>query len=146
MWCTSSPDRKDNMTPDEILERARSAIGAPVRHAGYDPVTGLDCAGLIAWVYGLTRPERRYGRGDLLPLIDSLMAESFDLIPASALAPADAMLFRAPAMPNHLAIYAGKNEMIHANEKYGRVMRSGIPASWLDRRLHRVWRSKSSAE
>lgn len=35
---------------ERVVERARSTLGTPWRHQGRDPVTGLDCAGLIIWV------------------------------------------------------------------------------------------------
>lgn len=39
-----------NVSREGIVELVRSTLGAPWRHQGRDPTTGLDCAGLIIWI------------------------------------------------------------------------------------------------
>lgn len=40
-----------NVTPDQLVEFARSLLGTPYRYASIDPASGFDCSGFITYVF-----------------------------------------------------------------------------------------------
>jgi murein DD-endopeptidase / murein LD-carboxypeptidase len=111
---------------DKLIARARSVLGAPFRLHGRDPETGLDCVGLIAWVYelgtnipagyalrggdgarfaqiisalGLTKRRAAFRAGDLLLMQAGAAQFHLGLWTGTSLIHADAMLRRTVEMP-----------------------------------------------
>jgi cell wall-associated NlpC family hydrolase len=61
-----TPPDPAHVTRDDVVAAARLLIGAPFKHQGSDPATGIDCRGVIEWIAfvlaGRTIPPRDYQR------------------------------------------------------------------------------------
>lgn len=133
------------MTPAEVVNAARLALGTPFRHQGRSVGSGLDCAGLLAHVCAsLGQPvieQSGYGRRPL----DGLLEAALDAQPALVrvrTAPQQGdfvlMKFEADKAPAHLGIVAGKT-LIHAWAVARKVCEHDFDAEW-KRRVVRVYR------
>ena len=88
---------------EEAARRARALLGAPYRHGGADP-GGLDCSGLIYYVYGQV--------GVTLPRTTEAQQQAVQAVPLDALRPGDLVFFRLPTP--HVGLYVGAGEFVHA--------------------------------
>jgi cell wall-associated NlpC family hydrolase len=109
-------------------EAAASFVGRPFRLHGRDPVTGLDCVGLVvaslAAVGGQPVAPTGYRLRNLA--VDHWLefAERSGLVPASGLLGPDEVLLVALGYgQHHLMIKAGRDEVIHAHAGLRRVVR-----------------------
>lgn len=88
-----------------VVDTARKYLGVPYVWGGTDPATGLDCSGLVQKVYS----ELGYD----LPRVSYQQAEAGRPVGSLAEAqPGDVLAFGSPV--NHVGIYIGDNQMIHA--------------------------------
>lgn len=123
-----------------IFLAARACVGKPFRHQGRVPETGLDCVGLIIHVrssLGLGKFDRRnykkipgraaisrYGRqAGFLPR------------PLGAGRPGDVVILRIGRWLEHAGILSDRG-IIHAWEKYGRVVEHRLAPDWAARIIH----------
>jgi cell wall-associated NlpC family hydrolase len=82
-------------------------VGAPYRYGGSSPA-GFDCSGLVIYSY------RKAGLAGLPHSAAALEAMS-EKIPLQQLEPGDLLFFRlGGAKANHVAIYVGGREFVHA--------------------------------
>ena len=107
------------ITPEEVIKKY---LGAPYKHKGRDPKTGLDCWGLGVCVFRdlgikLLDFDIDYGedwgfKGENYFLENYY--KQWDIIEKPM--PFDCVLFRSlpEAMPNHGGIYLGNHKFIHA--------------------------------
>ncbi len=90
---------------EAVVAGARKYLGVPYVWGGTDPATGLDCSGLLQKVYA----ELGYD----LPRVSYQQAEAGRPVASLAEAqPGDLVAFGSPV--NHIGIYIGDNQMIHA--------------------------------
>lgn len=90
---------------DQVVANARKYLGVPYVWGGTDPATGLDCSGLVQQVYS----ELGYD----LPRVSYQQAQAGRPVASLAEAqPGDLVAFNSPV--NHIGIYIGDNQMIHA--------------------------------
>lgn len=90
---------------DQAVATARKYLGVPYVWGGTDPATGLDCSGLVQQVYS----ELGYD----LPRVSYQQAQAGRPVASLAEAqPGDLLAFNSPV--NHIGIYIGDNQMIHA--------------------------------
>ncbi|MBS0255820.1 MAG: hypothetical protein JSS36_11595 [Proteobacteria bacterium] len=119
-----------------LAEAALGLIGAPFRLRGRDPVTGLDCVGVLAIAL------RRIGRPEALPaayalrMIDiaPLLSGAADLgfVPVRGPArPGDVTILALGQHQHHLAIIAPDGAAIHAHAGLRRVVHGALPDDWL---------------
>nr|MBA2704814.1 C40 family peptidase [Blastocatellia bacterium] len=117
--------------------------GSPFFHCGRRADTGVDCIGLIllpAQALGLTtfEPENYSPTGFhsyLLACVDEC-CERVDLCQ-----PGDVLLFAVRGHPSHLAYWTGENTIIHAHQKFDRVIEEPWSEVW-SRCLLSIWRWK----
>lgn len=127
---------------EALFTAAMRLLGAPFRLHGRDPVTGLDCIGLLAAglaAIGRVAPSPAgYSlRWDDLAAMDRT-AKAAGLARAQGAArPGDVLLLRAGPAQLHLAIAAHRHMAIHAHAGLQRVVLSSIPDDWP---LIRHWR------
>lgn len=123
---------------------ARACVGTRFRHQGRYPGIALDCAGLVVHVartLGLdyrdvAAYERRPSGGRLEAALDAQPClERADGEPQ----PGDVLLLRFEEDPQHLAIYAGDDMVIHAYAAVRRVAEHRLDADWRAR-IVRVYR------
>lgn len=97
--------RVDTGQGQTVVETARKYLGVPYVWGGTNPATGLDCSGLVQKVYS----ELGYD----LPRVSYQQAEAGRPVASLAEAqPGDILAFGSPV--NHVGIYIGDNQMIHA--------------------------------
>lgn len=102
---TAATTRVGSGQGQTVVETAKKYLGVPYVWGGTDPATGLDCSGLVQKVYS----ELGYD----LPRVSYQQAEAGRPVASLADAqPGDILAFNSPV--NHVGIYIGDNQMIHA--------------------------------
>ncbi|HXH04702.1 MAG TPA: C40 family peptidase [Candidatus Competibacteraceae bacterium] len=107
-------------TRQRIVRSAESLLGAPYVYGGHTPA-GVDCSGLVHYAYrqvGLNLPR------DTLGLYGSGR-------PTRQPLPGDLLFFRIASGPvDHVGIYAGGDQMIHASSGSGQVRRVSLNSDY----------------
>jgi murein DD-endopeptidase / murein LD-carboxypeptidase len=108
--------------PVTPLDRARCALGTRFRLHGRDPASGLDCVGLIAFVYcrrdAPTGYALRGGSGEgWAALLDGFATRR----QCGAAKAGDIMLLHAGPAQYHLGLWTGSS-LIHADAGLGHVV------------------------
>lgn len=117
------------MNAEEVIARARSAVGSRFRLHGRDPRTGLDCVGLAAFAAGLADPPCGYslrgGNADaILEVIHGLgLKAHLDDCPGTI------QLVRAGPAQFHLIICTASG-FIHADAALRRIVERPGPPPW----------------
>ena len=99
-----------------VVPTAERYLGTPYRYGGTSPITGFDCSGFVQYVFArnkvkLPRTSRQQAR------VGKAMPRRF-----TSLAPGDLVMFAERDEPiSHVAIYAGRNRIIHASSSGGAV-------------------------
>ena len=92
-------------TAAELIADAKRYLGVPYVWGGTNPATGLDCSGLTQLVYGQVGVD--------LPRVSWEQAKVGTAVDGLAKAkPGDLLAFGSPV--DHVAIYLGDHQMIHA--------------------------------
>lgn len=113
---------------------ARACVGRPFSHQGRRPEQGFDCVGLILYVAG----EQGVGGFDRLdygkiPVRDAISrhaaAAGFHRHPLADMKPGDALILKISRRLEHAAILSDRG-VIHACEKYGRVVEHRLDEAW----------------
>ena len=146
------------LSPLQIVERARVYIGTPYIHNGRLLGVGVDCAGLLACVWGdlgvvVDDPGSvPAGQDNFEGMLAGIAAHA--TLVTGYMLPSDVIVFRSRLMPNHVGILAegypaqgnGLPTMVHA---YGggavqRVVESPLDPRWMSK-MHSVWRYRNLA-
>jgi len=102
----------DEQSPEKAgrvaVELAEEFIGAPYRSGGTSP-DGVDCSGLTFTVYRQI--------GVRLPRTSRDQARVGDPVERGSLRPGDLVFFGSGSSVNHVGIYAGDGEFIHASTR-----------------------------
>ena len=99
-----------------VIPTAEHYLGTPYRYGGTSPLTGFDCSGFVQYVFArnavrLPRTSRQQAR------VGTALPRSF-----KSLAPGDLVMFAEQGEAiSHVAIYAGRNRIIHATSSGGSV-------------------------
>lgn len=127
-------------TRSEVIALARGWLDTPFHHQGRLKGVGVDCAGLLIGVAteaGLPcRDVDGYGAAPHARQVVSESDAQMDRITMRELLPADVLLFRVEAEPQHFGIVtatAPETYFIHAFQKVGRVT---------ENRMDRFWRTR----
>jgi cell wall-associated NlpC family hydrolase len=116
-----------------IVSSAEAMIGRPYRYGGSTPA-GFDCSGLVHYTY------TRAGVVGL-PRTASALEDHARPIGLDELRPADLLFFRLDGRKaQHVGIYAGEGEFIHAPSRGGRVERVSFEHDYWADRLDRAGR------
>jgi cell wall-associated NlpC family hydrolase len=111
----ATPPADSAQAPAVIEERLRRAAqdweGTPHRLGGLDR-NGIDCSGLVVRIYADLF-------GCQLPRTTHALARSGRPAGHRRLAPGDLVLFRPPGRKQHVGIYLGRNEFVHASANRG---------------------------
>lgn len=118
----------------QIVRSAEAMIGTPYRYGGSDPKRGFDCSGLVRYSYA------RAGV-DGLPRTASALESHAVGIRLSELRPADLLFFDLEGRKTqHVGIYAGGGEFIHAPSPGKRVERVSFDHVYWREKLNRAGR------
>ena len=91
-----------------LLAKAMTLLGTPYRWGGEDPERGLDCSGLVGYVF-------RTALGIEVPRVSRQMFHSGEAVAdRSALTPGDLVFFGRRGRVNHVGIYVGDGRFLHA--------------------------------
>ena len=99
-----------------VIPTAEHYLGTPYRYGGTSPVTGFDCSGFVQYVFArnavrLPRTSRQQAK------VGAAMPRDFHRLAAG-----DLVMFAEAGEPiSHVAIYAGRNRIIHASSSGGSV-------------------------
>jgi len=112
-------------TREALVSLSMELLGTTYRYGGNSPLTGLDCSGLVRFVY-----EQAAGLN--LPRSSREMAHQGEQVDTRALLPGDLLFFARPRHPiSHVGIYVGDGQFIHAASRSRKVKISD-----LDRRYY----------
>ena len=108
----------------------RALVGAPFRLHGRDPVTGLDCVGVAALVFGVDDVPRGYlvRTADGLGVAGLIDAAGLTRVRREARAGDLALLKSGPAQC-HLVVMTDAG-FVHADAGVGRVVETPGPPPW----------------
>jgi len=124
------------MTRIDFVSAARSYIGTPFHHQGRLPGVGLDCAGVVVCAAVACGVEVQdvlgYGRIPSQGLLEASVLAHCEKIEFGAVRSGDIMLFKFLREPQHLAVF-DNGMLIHAYQDVGRVVESGLDATWRSR-------------
>ncbi|MCY7354796.1 MAG: C40 family peptidase [Lysobacter sp.] len=91
-----------------VLKRALALLGTPYRWGGTSPDGGFDCSGLVGYVF-------RTALGIELPRVSRDMADNGQLISdRAALNEGDLVFFGRRGHVDHVGIYVGQGNFVHA--------------------------------
>ncbi|MEJ0062411.1 MAG: NlpC/P60 family protein [Alphaproteobacteria bacterium] len=116
-----------------MIAAARGCIGTPFHHQGRLPGTGLDCIGLVIVALraaGMTVNDRQdYSRRpDGASLAEALAAHGASVV--ADIVAGDALLFAFDGAPQHVALAASPDRIIHAYAPAGKVIETFLSAPW----------------
>ncbi len=123
----SNPSRSGS----SIVQTASRYLGVPYVYGGTSPA-GFDCSGLVQYVYAQ--------HGIKLPRVASDQANAGTKISSmSQLLPGDLVCFsnNMNGYVDHIGIYIGNNQIIHASSSAGKVVISSLSGSWYQTRFVR---------
>ena len=99
-----------------VVPTAERYLGTPYRYGGTSPVTGFDCSGFVQYVFARNAVR--------LPRTSRQQAKVGIALPRNwrSLSPGDLVMFAERGERiSHVAIYAGRNRIIHASASGGEV-------------------------
>lgn len=113
----------------DVAIYALSLVGVVYRYGGSTPDQGLDCSGLIHYVF-------QEATGVTLPRTARELARIGDRVPRSELAPGDLVFFNTRhAAFSHVGIYLGDGRFIHAPSTGHRIGVALLSSSYWKKRF-----------
>ena len=114
--------RLSEVQRDSIIENSRSLLGIRYKWAGTTPERGVDCSGLVQYVFaklGITLPHHA---ADLAKLGSSVARDT------SEMQPGDLLVFSKLKSKriSHVGIYVGDGMMVHASSNSKAVVETPI--------------------
>jgi cell wall-associated NlpC family hydrolase len=132
--CSSSPERSDHgYTPAQYARAiaiAQAQIGKPYRYGGSAPSKGFDCSGLVYYSY------RKAGIS--VPRDSKSQLRSVNRVSEDELRPGDLLFYRIDGNPNHVTIYIGKGNFVHAPSSGKKVTTGAMNDPYWKKRLHSI--------
>ncbi len=117
-------------TAQELSTVALSLIGVDYKYGGESPATGLDCSGLVRYVF-------QQVTGVTLPRTAKAMSRVGDKVALADLRPGDLVFFNTRRFPfSHVGIYLGDNQFIHAPSRGKEVEVSTIDKGFWQQRFN----------
>ncbi len=101
----------------EVALMALSLLDRKYRFGGRNPDSGLDCSGMVSWIF-------EQAAGLRLPHNAAEIARITRPIPRDALQPGDLVFFNTQDRPkSHVGIYIGEGRFVHAPSERGKVVK-----------------------
>jgi len=98
-----------------VIGTADEYVGVPYHWGGTSPSSGFDCSGFTQYVFakqGVRLPRTSYQQAE----VGQSITPDWD-----AVAPGDLVMFEENGRISHVAIYAGRNRIIHSSSSGGGV-------------------------
>jgi cell wall-associated NlpC family hydrolase len=131
--CTSQPVQPQTDTyadqRNEIVLYSLSLLDRGYKFGGSNPESGLDCSGMVSFIYDKAAKIR-------LPHNARQIAAIGNPIKASELRPGDLVFFKIDGVSfAHVGIYLGDDKFIHANKHNGSVRTDLLSSRYFHDRL-----------
>jgi cell wall-associated NlpC family hydrolase len=137
--CASTGNKKitrfgaDNLPPtvqgQEITIMAMNLIDTGYQFGGKNPQAGLDCSGMVSWLYGQAAEYRLKGSA-------RDMAKRGREINPAAVRPGDLVFFNTQGYSySHVGIYIGDQRFVHAPNSRGKVRIDRLDQGWFATRF-----------
>lgn len=112
-----------------LLAQAYQSLGVRYKYGGTTPNEGFDCSGLTSFVY-------KQGNGIRLPRTAAEQSRASRTISFEQMRPGDLIFFRTSGSGvNHVGIYVGRGDFIHAASGGGRVTLDNLSKTYWQQRL-----------
>ena len=105
---------------DSIIEHTRELLGVRYKWAGMNPAKGLDCSGIVKYVFAKLGIELPHHAADLAKLGGSVTRDTAEMRPG------DLLVFGKGKRISHVGIYVGEGMMIHASSSSKRVVETPV--------------------
>jgi cell wall-associated NlpC family hydrolase len=113
--------RLTSMQRDSIIEHTRNLLGVRYKWAGLNPAKGLDCSGIVKYVFSKLGVELPHRAAELAKLGDPILKDT------AAMQPGDLLVFgKAGKRISHVGIYIGEGKMIHASSSSHHVVETEV--------------------
>ncbi|TXL62436.1 C40 family peptidase [Zeimonas arvi] len=114
----------------ELVIRSLSMLGVNYKWGGDSPDTGLDCSGLVRFVYEETL-------GKVLPRRSVEMSREGESVDRHELKPGDLVFFNTLRRAfSHVGIYIGNNQFVHAPSRGKQVRVESLESSYWAKRFN----------
>ena len=124
----------------EVVLRSLSMLGVDYKWGGNSPDTGLDCSGLVRFVYEGTI-------GKVLPRRSIEMSREGESVDRHELQPGDLVFFNTLRRAfSHVGIYIGNNQFVHAPSKGKQVRVSSLDNRYWSKRFNGARRVLDDAD
>jgi cell wall-associated NlpC family hydrolase len=112
----------------KLTKAARTFLGLPYRWGGMSERWGADCSGLVKMIFAKLRIE--------LPRTSRDQIESGEKVSLDNLETGDLVFFSSDGnAPNHVGVYIGNHQFLHAEKKAGRVIITDLSQPWYAKRF-----------
>ena len=113
--------RLSSLQRDSIIEHTRSLLGVRYKWAGLNPAKGLDCSGIVKYVFAKLGVELLHRAAELAKMGDPITKDT------AAMQPGDLLVFgKAGKRISHVGIYIGDGKMIHASSSSHHVVETEV--------------------
>ena len=134
-------DLEGNGQVKTVLQKALALLGTPYRWGGTDPDKGFDCSGLVGYVF-------RNALGIELPRVSRDMAKASNpgelITDRAKLAAGDLVFFGRKGRVNHVGIYVGQGQFVHAPSRGKDVTVSSLEKGYWSGRFLQARRVSAS--
>jgi len=118
------PERSATERGREVAIYAMSLIETGYRFGGKNPDAGLDCSGMVSYVFEKSVNMRLAGSA-------SELARQGRPVPPERLRPGDLVFFNTRNQPrSHVGIYIGDDRFVHAPSSRGKVRTESLKNGW----------------
>lgn len=107
---------------------AHSTIGTPYKWGGNSPQQGFDCSGLMSYVH-------KHALGIKIPRTAAQQRDTSRTINYAQLQPGDMLFFKTGKRSNHVGIYVGNRQFVHAASGSKRVKIASMDSSYWHKRF-----------
>jgi cell wall-associated NlpC family hydrolase len=105
---------------DSIIEHTRSLLGVKYKWAGINPAKGLDCSGIVKYVFAKLGIDLPHHAATLAKMGDPVMKDT------AAMLPGDLLYFGKGKRVSHIGIYVGDGMMIQASSSAHHVVETPV--------------------
>ena len=118
-----------NTRAHEVVMFALGLMDTGYRFGGRNPEAGLDCSGMVSYVYGQASGVRLTGSA-------ADIAKQGQPVGETGLRPGDLLFFNTRNRPHsHVGIYIGDGRFIHAPNSNGKVRTESLTRGWFATRF-----------
>jgi cell wall-associated NlpC family hydrolase len=106
---------------DSIIEHTRNLLGVKYKWGGINPAKGLDCSGIVKYVFAKLGIELPHRAAELAKLGDPITKDT------AVMQPGDLLVFgKAGKRISHVGIYIGDGKMIQASSSSHHVVETVV--------------------